>query len=58
MIDRGFLTKHERGMLLGALRDYEQRQQDKARTKATAKDRGIANANAYVAGDLVRQLLL
>lgn len=56
MITVDYLTKHERGALVAALRDYETRQSGKKRKMADARDRAIAGANAYVASDLLRVL--
>lgn len=56
LTDCEFLTKHERGVMLAALRDYESKQRSKSQKNATARMRAISGANAYVAGDLIRQL--
>lgn len=58
MIDRAHLTRHERGVILAALRQYEAVQTKKARTQADAKNRAMSGANAFVASDLLRQLTL
>lgn len=56
MIETSWLTRHERGVLTVALRDYTNRQHTRERTAAGAEGRATAKANAYVADDLLRQL--
>lgn len=50
------LTRHERGVMLAALRDYQSKQESKSRKNATARTRAMCGANAYIASDLIRQL--
>lgn len=56
MMTVDYLTKHERGVLVAALRHYETVQSAKKRKMADARDRAQAGANAYVASDLLRVL--
>lgn len=56
MIKTGWLTRHERGVLIAALRTYRDNQDRKSRTSTTTDARGHATANEYIASDLLRQL--
>lgn len=51
-----YLTRHERGVLVAALRHYHSLQSEKARTLVKADRRAQAGANAYVSSDLLRVL--
>lgn len=55
MIDLSRATRHERGVVLAALRQYKAKQDTKARTAELERTRAMAGANAFVAGDLLRQ---
>lgn len=55
MIDFTRATRHERGVIVAALRHYETLQHAKASTAAKTETRAIAGANQYVASDLLRQ---
>lgn len=56
MIETSWLTTHERGVLMAALRAYTNHQHSRERTAASADARALGKANAYVADDLLRQL--
>lgn len=56
MITVDYLTKHERGVLVAALRHYRTLQHAKCTTAAKADTRAQAGANEFVAGDLLRVL--
>lgn len=56
MIETSWLTRHERGVMIAALRTYTDAQKRKGRIAAKPEVRAQADANAYVAGDLLRQL--
>lgn len=57
MIETSWLTRHERGVLMAALRAYTNHQHSRERTAASADGRAQAKANAFVADDLLRQLV-
>lgn len=56
MITVDFLTRHERGVPVAALRHYQTLQHAKATTAAKTETRATAGANEYVASDLLRVL--
>jgi len=56
MIETSWLTRHERGVLVAALRTYADAQARKGRTAAKPEVRAQSGANNYVAEDLLRQL--
>lgn len=58
MLDPGYLTKHERGVLVAALANYRTQEHKRSIKSATAKVRGQAAANKYVAADLLRVLTM
>lgn len=55
MISFDRATKHERGVIVAALRHYQTLQHAKATTAAKAETRAVAGANEFVASDLLRQ---
>lgn len=50
------LTRHERGVLIAALRGYADGQKRKAKTAVGAQTRAIAGANEYVAASMLQEL--
>lgn len=56
MIETSWLTRHERGVLVAALRTYADAQSRKSTTAAQTDTRARSQANAFVANDLLRQL--
>lgn len=51
-----FLTKHERHVIRAALHRYVTVRAKEGKINATAKGRFAADADCYVANDLIRQL--
>lgn len=57
MIEPSWLTKHERRVIIAALGHEQTRTVALGRKAAKAKTRAMADADAYVCHDLLRQLL-
>lgn len=55
-LEVAWLTRHERGVIIAALRTYVDAQERKSKTAAQTETRAHATANAYVGNDLMRQL--
>lgn len=57
MIEPSWLTKHERRVIVAALARERTAKQQLGKRAAKAKTRAMADADVYVASDLLRQLL-